>query len=131
MIRYLSIAEVMELHRLVLEQSGGAEGVHDFAALDSAVTQPQMAFGGQDLYPELADKAGALAFSLICNHPFLDGNKRVGHAAMEAFLLLNGQELDAPVEEQEQIILRVAAGTMEREEFVAWVKAHTKPRSGG
>jgi death-on-curing protein len=130
-MRYLTLEEVLELHRLALERAGGMAGVRDFGGLESALAQPQMAFGGQDLYPELADKAAALGFSLVCNHPFVDGNKRVGHAALETFLVLNGWELEADVDEQEQVILRLAAGALEREEFTAWVRAHLKPRPAG
>src|SRR5947209_8009363 len=101
MTRYLSRDEVLELHRLVLDQSGGSAGVLHPGGLDSALVQPQMTFGGTELYPDLADKAAVLGYSLICNHPFVDGNKRVGHAALETFLVLNGHELDAPVDEQE------------------------------
>lgn len=126
MIRYLTLEEVLELHRLVLEQSGGLDGVRDFGGLDSAVVQPQMAFGGQELYPSLAAKAAALGFSLVCNHPFVDGNKRVGHAAMETFLVLNGWEIAAGVDEQEQVILQLAAGTLKREDFTAWVQSHLR-----
>ena len=92
--------------------------------LESAVAQPRMTFGGQELYAALADKAAALAFSLIKNHPFADGNKRVGHAAMETFLLLNGWEIDAGVDEQERVILRLAAGEIGREAFAEWVRTH-------
>ena len=74
-----------------------------------------MTFGGEDLYPTLVDKAAALGFSLILNHPFLDGNKRIGHAVMEVFLILNGYEISATVDEQEQVILALAAGRMSRE----------------
>src|SRR5262249_50831857 len=97
--------------------------------LDSAIAQPQMTFGGQELYPSLGAKAAALGFSLVCNHPFVDGNKRVGHAAMETFLVLNGWELAAGVDEQEQLILRLAAGDLKREEFTAWVESHLQQRS--
>lgn len=76
MIRYLTLEEVLELHRLVLELSGGLAGVRDLGGLDSAVAQPQMAFGGRELYPTMPEKAAALGFSLVCNHPFVDGNKR-------------------------------------------------------
>ncbi len=127
MTRYLTLEEVLDLHRLVLEQSGGRAGVRDFGGLDSALAQPQMAFGGQELYPSLAEKGAALAFSLVGNHPFVDGNKRVGHAAMESFLVLNGWELAAEVDELEQLILRLAAGTLERAEFLAWVQSHLRP----
>jgi death-on-curing protein len=129
MTRYLTLEEILELHRLVLEQSGGLDGVRDLGGLESALAQPQMAFGGQDLYPSLAEKAAALGFSLVCNHPFMDGNKRVGHAAMETFLVLNGWELVASVDEQEQVILSLAAGTLKRDEFVGWVQSHLQPRS--
>jgi death-on-curing protein len=129
MIRYLTLEEVLELHRLALEQSGGLAGVRDLGGLDSALAQPQMAFAGQELYPSLGEKAAALGFSLVCNHPFVDGNKRVGHAAMETFLVLNGWELAAGVDEQEQVILALAAGTLKRDEFVAWVQSHLQRRS--
>jgi death-on-curing protein len=129
-MRYLTVEEVLELHRLALEQSGGLAGVRDLGGLDSALVQPQMAFGGQELYPSLADKAAALCFSLVCNHPFVDGNKRVGHAAMETFLVLNGWELVAEVDEQEQVILQLAAGTLKRDEFTAWVRSHLQQQTG-
>src|SRR5438105_15057603 len=87
-----------------------------------------MTFGGQELYSSLAEKAAALGFSLVCNHPFLDGNKRVGHAALETFLVLNGWELVAGVDEQEQVILQLAAGILKREDFTAWVQSHLQQR---
>jgi death-on-curing protein len=74
MTRYLTLEEVLELHRLALRQSGGLEGVGDLGGLDSALAQPRMTFGGQELYPSLVEKAAALGFSLVCNHPFVDGN---------------------------------------------------------
>lgn len=128
-MRYLTLDEVIELHRLVLIQSGGAAGIRDLGALDSAVVQPQMTFDGQDLYVTVADKAASLAFSLVRNHPFLDGNKRVGHAAMEAFLVLNGHEVFASTDEQEALILRLAAGQLPRDEFTAWLPAHLVERT--
>jgi death-on-curing protein len=111
----------------VLRQTGGLEGVRDLGGLESAVAQPQMTFDGQDLYPCLPTKAAALGFSLIRNHPFVDGNKRIGHLAMEMFLVLNGHELDAGVDEQERIILGLAAGEVSREEFAGWVRSSMRP----
>ncbi|MEN6449531.1 MAG: Fic family protein [Thermoguttaceae bacterium] len=87
-MRYLTQDEVLELHQAVVGQSGGGAGVRDLGSLQSAVAQPRMAFAGRDLYETLEEKAAAIGFSLIGNHPFIDGNKRVGHAAMETFLLL-------------------------------------------
>ena len=81
-LRYLSLAEVLELHRRIAAESGGPTALRDLGALEAAVAQPRASFGGEDLYPDLAAKATALAFSLINNHPFVDGNKRVGHAVL-------------------------------------------------
>ena len=123
-MRYLSLAEVLLLHRLVMEQSGQQSVLRDLGAVESAVAQPRQTFGGEDLYPTLTAKAGALGFSLIQNHPFVDGNKRVGHAAMEAFLRLNGRRIQATVDDAERAILRVAVGQMSRAELQAWLDAH-------
>jgi len=88
-----------------------------------------MGFGGQDLYPTVIDKAAALCFSLVKNHPFVDGNKRIGHSALETMLVLNGFEINAPVDEQEQLILKLAAGELEREPFTEWLRAHVVAKS--
>lgn len=129
-MRYLSLGEVLELHRRVVEQAGGSTGLRDLGALESAVAQPRMTFGGEDLYPDVPAKASALGFSLIQNHPFIDGNKRVGHAAMEALLMLNGRELRASISDAEEIVLGVAAGKVAREAFTSWVRDHCVPFRG-
>lgn len=123
-MRYLTVEEILTLHQLVLDQSGGSAGLRDASRLEAAAAQPTAAFGEQDLYPTLCEKAAALGFSLIQGHPFVDGNKRVGQLAMEAFLLLNGSEINADVDDQERTILAVAAGTMNREDFASWLQAH-------
>jgi death-on-curing protein len=128
-MRHLSIAEILDLHERLLADSGGAPGVRDLGALESAVAQPHAAFGGQELYPDLVAKAAALCFSLVMNHPFIDGNKRIGHAAMETFLLLNGHEIDCDVDEQERVILQLAAGDTSRNAFTEWVRRHTTTES--
>ena len=125
-MRYLSLAEVLVLHRLVLDQSGGATGLRDLGALESAVGQPRQSFGGVDLYPDLPSKAAALGFSLIQNHPFVDGNKRVGHAALETFLQLNGAELSAGVDDAERVVLAIASGELDRSQFTEWVSANMR-----
>jgi len=125
-MRYLSLAEVLELHRMIIEQAGGSSGLRDLGAVESAVAQPRMTFGGADLYPSLVEKAAALCFSLVKNHPFVDGNKRVGHAAMETFLVLNGLDIDASIDEQEQLMLSLAAGQLSREDLVGWLHEHVR-----
>ena len=109
-MRYLTLHEVLAIYRRVMQQSGGAVGISNLDGLESALAQPYVTFDGLDLYPTIVEKAAALGFSLIRNHPFIDGNKRIGHAAMEVFLVLNGFEIHASVDEQEELILQVASG---------------------
>jgi death-on-curing protein len=126
LIRYLSLAEVTELHRRLLEATGGAAGIRDLASLEAAIAQPRMTFAGTDLYPTLAEKAAALCFALVRHHPFVDGNKRLGHAAMETFLVLNGAEVDAGLDDQERMMLDLAAGRVDRGQLVEWLRQHLK-----
>jgi death on curing protein len=123
-MRYLTVGEVLEIYNRVMKQSGGAVGVLDLGALESAVAQPRMTFNGEELYPTMIEKASALGFSLIQNHPFVDGNKRAGHAALETFLMLNGYEISASVDEQAEIILGVASGRVDRNAFTDWLQEH-------
>jgi len=125
-MRYLTISEILELHEQLIASTGGGRGVCDLGALESAINQPYAHFSGRELYPDILSKAGALCFSLVMNHPFVDGNKRVGHAAMETFLVLNGYEIHADVDEQERIFLALAAGKLAREEFEGWLIQHTR-----
>ena len=123
-MRFLALNEVLALHRLIIQQSGGTLGIINLKALESALAQPRLTFGETDLYPSIAEKASILGYSLIKNHPFLDGNKRIGHAAMEVFLLLNGLEIQATVDEQETMVMQVASGKIAREEFTIWLQDH-------
>ena len=121
-MRFLSLDEVLILHDKLISQSGGSFGIRDMAAIESAVAQPKMTFGGEDLYPSLEEKAAALCFSLVMNHPFIDGNKRIGHAAMETFLVLNGYEMNCSVDESEETILKLAASSLNRDDLLRWIK---------
>jgi death on curing protein len=123
-VRYLSLAEVLLLHRLV-RNSPASSPFFVTSEPWSPLSRSHGTFGGDDLYPGPTAKAAALGFSLIQNHPFIDGNKRVGHAAMSAFLRLNGRRIEATVDDAEQAILRVAAGQMDRDGLQAWLDAQT------
>jgi death on curing protein len=127
-MRYLTLNNVLKLHQQIITTSGGSAGVRDIGALESALAQPLMTFGGAELYPTIVEKAAALGFSLIMNHPFVDGNKRIGHAALEVFLVINDYEINATIDEQEQIVLQVAAGELSRESFTAWLTLHIVTR---
>ena len=123
-MRYLTVGEVLEIYSRVMKQSGGVVGILNLGALESAVAQPRVTFSGEELYPTIVEKASALGFSLIQNHPFVDGNKRTGHAALETFLMLNGYEISASVDEQVDIVLGVAAGRIDRTAFTDWLRNH-------
>jgi death on curing protein len=125
-MRYLTLGEVVDLHRAMIEATGGASGIRDLGALESALAQPRASFGDVDLHASLPDKAAALCFSLVNNHPFVDGNKRVGHAATETFLILNGSEIDASVDDQERLMLDLASGRLTRDQLAAWIAAHLR-----
>ena len=126
-MRFLTLNELLCLHQRILNQSGGADGIRDLGLAESALAQPKMLFDGKELYATLTEKSAALCFSLIMNHPFIDGNKRVGHAALEIFLILNGYELIASVDDAESVILKLAAGDFSREEMTAWISEHMLP----
>jgi death on curing protein len=124
-MRHLSLGEVVRLHQLLIESTGGASGLRDLGLLDSALAQPRATFDGRDLHTTLLDKAASLCASLVQNHPFVDGNKRVGHAAMATFLLLNGWNIAATTDEQERVIRDLAAGRLRRDDLAAWLQDHT------
>jgi len=130
-MRTLTLNEIFHLHNQLIQTSGGDQGIRDIGGLESAIAQPRMTFDGEDLYPTIVEKAVALGFSIIKNHPFIDGNKRTGYAAMEVFLVLNGFEIDASVNEQETVILETASGEFNRGDLESWVNSHLmKLRTG-
>ncbi len=128
-MNHINLDQILALHNHIIQTSGGSAGIRDPGGLESAIAQPLMTFGGQDLYPTVIEKAAALCFSLIGNHPFVDGNKRVGHAAMAVFLRSNGYRIDATVDIQEQIILGLASGKVSREQLVEWLREHICERN--
>ena len=107
-MRYLNVGEVLALYQRIMAESGGKIGIQILSSLESSLEQPRMTFAQKELYPTIVEKAAILGFSLIKNHPFYDGKKRIGHAATETFLILNGFEIHAPVAEQEQICCQSA-----------------------
>ena len=127
-MRYLTIGEVLVLYERIMHQSGGKAQVHNLGALEAALAQPRMTFSGTELYQTVIEKAAVLGFLLITNHPFSDGNKRIGHAAMEVFLLLNGFEITSSVAQQEGVILQVAAGELCLETFTDWLREYVNPK---
>ena len=127
MTAYLSVEQVLALHRLLVREFGGAGAVRDAGALEAAIARPAMTFGGDDLYADLAAKGAALAHSLVLNHPFVDGNKRAGAASVELFFLLNGSALVAGDEEMERVTFDLAKGAIEVEALAIWFRQRLRP----
>ena len=123
MIR-LSTSQILLIHDQLIAETGGSSGLRDEGMLDSALNAPFQTFGGKDVYPSLQQKAARLCFGLVKNHPFIDGNKRIGAHAMLVFLALNGVELQHSQEELSDIILMLAAGEIAAEELLRWILSH-------
>ncbi len=126
-IFYLTRKDILQIHEDAIVDSGGGYGMRDETGIESAIAAPQAMYFGQEQYPTIAEKAAILCFELVMQHPFIDGNKRVGHGAMVNFLYMNTYIIDADDDEQESIILQVAAGEMDKETFTDWVKSRIKP----
>lgn len=124
---YLTAKQILFIHSRLIKETGGSQGVHDLNALLSAAGRPQSSFDDQDLYPDLFTKAAALLDSLIRNHPFVDGNKRVGMASAVLFLRRNGYCLKTPQEELVKTALGVAKSQMSVEEIAAWLQESSTP----
>lgn len=125
-MKMLSKRQILLLHSMLVAQSGGMDGLRDEGLLDAAINMPLQTFGGQELYPTILEKAARLGYGLIRNHPFLDGNKRIGIHAMLVFLDINNITLSYEDEDLISMILHVAAGAMDCNAFLEWLKAHVE-----
>jgi death on curing protein len=120
----ITLAELLKIHTVLIRETGGSDGVRDQVLLESALTLPYATFGGEELYTSIAEKTAAMGYSLLKNHGFIDGNKRIAVAAMDVFLLTNGYSLNIATDDAERMILDAAASVVSREQFSAWVQAH-------
>lgn len=123
-MKRFSVEQLMLLHSIVIEKTGGTDGVRDATLLESAVESAFQSFGGVDLYPTVIEKAAKLAYGIAMNHPFADGNKRIAAAAMLLFLKLNGLELRFTQKEFADFFFSLAAGNVLQEELLVWIITH-------
>ena len=123
MIKF-SKEKVLLLHQLIAEETGGAVGLRDEALLESALENAFAGFGDEEFYPTKEEKGARLGYTLVSNHAFVDGNKRIGMYIMLTFLEVNGVRIDCTNEELVEVGLSVAAGTMVYEELRDWVIEH-------
>jgi len=123
MIR-ISLSQALLIQKYLIEVSGGMHGLRDQSALESALHTPYQTFEGDDLYPGKERKAAALCFGLIQNHPFVDGNKRIGVHLCDVFLEINGIKLEYSDEDLVQLGLSVADGSWKIPDILAWIMKH-------
>jgi death-on-curing protein len=122
----ISKGQILLLHHLVIKYTGGSEGLRDEGLLESALNTPFVTFAGISNYPTLASKAARLAYGLIKNHPFVDGNKRIGLLAMMSFLETNGISLISNNDDLVKICLGIADGTVKEKALVDFIIQHTE-----
>ena len=125
MIKF-SREKVLLLHQLIAEETGGDPNVRDLNLLDSALNSAFQTFDGKELYPTKHEKAARIGYSLISNHAFVDGNKRIGMYVLLTFLETNGIRMELTDEEIARVGLAVADGTMKYEELLAWIREREK-----
>lgn len=127
----IEISEVLQLHRTLVDHFGGAHGVRDLSALESALSRPFQRFDGKDLYESIHEKAAALVESILINHPFIDGNKRTGYGMLRIFLVLHGFEISASTDNKYEFIIDIASGALKFEGIVTWLETNTRKTNGG
>lgn len=129
-ICFLELEQAIELHQSQLDLHGGSAGLRDEGLLRSALSQPEASFGGKWLYANLYEMASAYLFSLVSNHPFVDGNKRVGAVAAVVFLRMNGIVMESDQDAYADLVLAVAAGKAARDDVVTFLRTHSRPLDG-
>jgi death-on-curing protein len=123
----IDISEVVKIHHVLISKFGGSSGIRELSALESALQRPFQTFDSRELYPSVVEKAAALTESLLRNHPFVDGNKRVGYVLLRLYLSSHGFLLNASDEAKYLFIINVASGAMSFEEIVIWIKSNISP----
>ena len=125
---FLSLPELLEIHQDQIARYGGSPGVRDMELLQSAAAMPQAGFGGQYLHSDLFEMAAAYLYHIVQNHPFIDGNKRVGAAAADVFLALNGIQLTASEDDYEELVLSAAQGLTAKSAVAEFLREHSQPK---
>ncbi|MCI5727915.1 MAG: type II toxin-antitoxin system death-on-curing family toxin [Clostridium sp.] len=120
----LSKEQIKNLHKKLIEATGGLDGIRDEWLLDSAISAPFQSFGGEELYPSVKDKAARLCFGLIKNHIFIDGNKRIGIYVMLVFLQLNGIFINCGDKEIVELGIGIAEGKFDDKYIINWIENH-------
>ena len=120
----LSKQQILLLHSQLISETGGSDGLRDVGLLESTINSPFQQFGNEDLYPTIQQKASRLCFGLVNNHPFIDGNKRIGAHVMLVFLALNGIELEYTQDDLSSTILKLASNEISYQQLTKWIINH-------
>ena len=124
-MKRLTKTQILKMHSLLIQETGGSDGIRDEGLLDSALNLPFQSFDGEDIYKTIQAKAARLGFSLINNHPFADGNKRIGILAMLVFLEMNGIEIICTDEELVELGLGIADSSVSYKDLLNWIIDHS------
>jgi len=128
-IQFVEVDDVLHYHRRLIELYGGSQSLRDMGLLQSALAMPAAQFGGEFLHPSIAEMAAAYLFHIVSNHPFIDGNKRIGAAVARIFVLLNNHAFDPDQTEYGDLVLGVASGKLGKTEVGVFFKKHVLTRS--
>ena len=126
-LSFLQLSEVVAIHRDQISRYGGSTGVRDWGLLRSALAMPEATFAGRHLQTDLCEMAAAYLFHIVSNHPFIDGNKRVGAVAADVFLTLNDLRLNASPDDYTDLVLAVARGEKSKSAVAEFFREHTEP----
>ena len=121
---FLTLDDIIESHQSQIDTYGGSHGIRDIGLLESAIAQPEASFGGQYLHADIFQMAAAYIYHLVMNHPFVDGNKRVGLEAALIFLEINNENLNASDEELVDLVLKTTAGQIGKREIAEFFRSH-------
>jgi death-on-curing protein len=123
-VLFLTLDDIIESHQNQIDTYGGSHGIRDIGLLESAITQPEASFGGQYLHADIFEMAAAYLYHLVMNHPFVDGNKRVGLEAALIFLEINNENLKASDQELVDLVLKTTAGQVGKREIAEFFRSH-------
>ena len=121
----IGLSEVIKIHSILIERHGGSHGIRDKNLLESAISRPFATFDNNDLYQNPIEKAAAMLESMLINHPFIDGNKRIGYVLTRLILLDNQIDIDASQEEKYEFVIKVSKAEMKFIEIVEWLTLNT------
>ncbi len=121
----IELKDVLSIHKILIDHFGGSLGIRDLEALEAALARPFGTFDNKELYPSPKKKAAALIESIVKNHPFVDGNKRVGYVLMRLLLLEKNMDIEATEEEKFQFVIGIASGNFDYNSILNWIEDHT------